>query len=83
MLAARPPVAAAAAGPIDAGDAAWAALVDADRVTIGSNGWAFGSDVTSARTGLLLGNPHFPWVGTTRFWQMHLTIPGKLDVMGA
>ncbi len=83
VLAARPPVAAAAAGPIDAGDAAWAALVDADRVTIGSNGWAFGSDVTSAHTGLLLGNPHFPWVGAARFWQMHLTIPGKLDVMGA
>jgi acyl-homoserine-lactone acylase len=32
---------------------------------------------------LLLGNPHFPWAGTNRFWQMHLTIPGQLDVMGA
>jgi acyl-homoserine-lactone acylase len=35
------------------------------------------------RRGLLLGNPHFPWNGTNRFWQMHLTIPGQLDVMGA
>jgi acyl-homoserine-lactone acylase len=32
---------------------------------------------------MLLGNPHFPWVGTSRFYQMHLTIPGQMDVMGA
>jgi acyl-homoserine-lactone acylase len=49
----------------------------------GSNGWAFGRDVTSNGRGLLLGNPHFPWAGVNRFWQMHLTIPGELDVMGA
>jgi acyl-homoserine-lactone acylase len=49
----------------------------------GSNGWAFGREVTANGTGVLLGNPHFPWVGTNRFWQMHLTIPGELDVMGA
>jgi acyl-homoserine-lactone acylase len=83
VVSAHPPVAAAATGLNDAGDAAWSALVDADRRPIGSNGWAFGSEVTSAHTGLLLGNPHFPWVGPARFWQMHLTIPGKLDVMGA
>lgn len=50
---------------------------------IGSNGWAFGKEVTPNGRGLLLGNPHFPWEGVNRFWQMHLTIPGKLDVMGA
>ena len=32
---------------------------------------------------MLLGNPHFPWTGTNRFWQLHQTIPGQLDVMGA
>src|SRR3546814_9207565 len=32
--------------------------------------------------GLLLGNPHYPWHGILRFCQMHLTIPGKMDVMG-
>src|SRR3546814_20361168 len=32
--------------------------------------------------GLLLGNPHYPWHGILRFYQMHLTIPGKMDVMG-
>ena len=50
---------------------------------LGSNAWAFGKDSTANGRGLLLGNPHFPWTGVNRFWQMHLTIPGKLDVMGA
>lgn len=50
---------------------------------MGSNAWAFGGDSTADGRGLLLGNPHFPWQGVNRFWQMHLTIPGQLDVMGA
>lgn len=50
---------------------------------LGSNGWAFGADVTTNGRGVLLGNPHFPWSGVNRFWAMHLTIPGTLDVMGA
>ena len=49
----------------------------------GSNAWAFGRDTTANGRGLLLGNPHFPWVGVNRFWQVHLTVPGLLDVMGA
>ena len=49
---------------------------------LGSNGWAFGRNATPDDRGLLLGNPHFPWTGTNRFWQAHLTIPGQLDVMG-
>ena len=32
---------------------------------------------------MVLGNPHFPWQGGQRFYQSHLTIPGKLDVEGA
>ena len=39
-------------------------------------------DTTANGSGLLLGNPHFPWSGVNRFWQVHLTIPGSLDVMG-
>lgn len=49
---------------------------------LGSNGWAFGADATTNGRGVLLGNPHFPWSGVNRFWNLHLTIPGKLDVMG-
>jgi len=48
----------------------------------GSNGWAFGRNATPDGRGVLLGNPHFPWNGPNRFWQVHLTIPGTLDVMG-
>lgn len=50
---------------------------------LGSNGWAFGGDKTANGRGLVVGNPHFPWKGPNRFRRLHLTIPGKLDVMGA
>ncbi|MNE78873.1 Acyl-homoserine lactone acylase PvdQ precursor [compost metagenome] len=49
----------------------------------GSNAVAVGSDSSFNGRGMLLANPHFPWVGGMRFYLMHLTIPGKLDVMGA
>jgi acyl-homoserine-lactone acylase len=48
-----------------------------------SNGLAVGKDLSSSGRGLLLGNPHFPWTSTDRFYQAHLTIPGRYDVMGA
>jgi acyl-homoserine-lactone acylase len=31
---------------------------------------------------VLLANPHYPWDGVNRFWEKHLTIPGKLNVYG-
>jgi len=49
----------------------------------GSNAVAFGKDLTDNGHGMLLGNSHFPWKGSLRFYQLHLTIPGKMDVMGA
>src|SRR5439155_14539039 len=50
----------------------------------GSNAVAVGSAGTlDKRHGLLLGNPHFPWVGPERFYQAELTIPKKLRVEGA
>jgi acyl-homoserine-lactone acylase len=48
----------------------------------GSNGWALGRDATRDRTGILLANPHWPWVGHARYYQVQLTIPGELDVAG-
>ncbi len=57
----------------------WAEL----RSQMGSNGVALGKDASENGRGLLLGNPHFPWQGALRFYQLHLTIPGKLDAMGA
>lgn len=49
----------------------------------GSNALAVGAQRSANGGGLLLANPHFPWVGGLRFYQMQLTIPGQLDVMGA
>ena len=87
MLAAQPPAPKAAAGDTPAPVMADAVqslreigLVDSP---LGSNAWAFGKDATGTSSGLLLGNPHFPWAGVNRFWQMHLTVPGRMDVMGA
>ena len=49
----------------------------------GSNGWALGRDATRAHDGMLLANPHWPWGGHARYYQVQLTIPGVLDVTGA
>jgi acyl-homoserine-lactone acylase len=49
---------------------------------MGSNGWALGSKATENGKGSLLANPHYPWFGTSRFWEKHLTIPGELNVYG-
>jgi acyl-homoserine-lactone acylase len=49
----------------------------------GSNAVALGRQRTPNGRGMLLANPHFPWSGGLRFYQMHLSIPGKLDVMGS
>lgn len=49
---------------------------------LGSNAYGIGSSATQDGHGLLYGNPHFPWSGSERFYQSHLTIPGKADVTG-
>jgi acyl-homoserine-lactone acylase len=49
---------------------------------LGSNGWALGRERTSGGGGMLVANPHFPWEGALRFYESHLTLPGRLDVYG-
>ncbi|WP_241564106.1 penicillin acylase family protein [Nonomuraea polychroma] len=49
----------------------------------GSNGWALGREATRGGSAMLLANPHYPWTGSNRFYQVHLTIPGQLNVSGA
>lgn len=49
---------------------------------LGSNAWAFGREATANGRGLLFGNPHWSWGNINQFYQAHLTIPGRLDVMG-
>jgi len=59
----------------------WAAT---EELGIGSNGWALGKDKTTTGKGMVVANPHFPWVGELKFWQLHVTAtkPGY-DVAGA
>ena len=71
---------ATAAPPTPGSGPAHAELPDASAAL--SNGWAIGKDRSETGRGALLANPHYPWVGTNRFWEKHLTIPGQLDVYG-
>jgi acyl-homoserine-lactone acylase len=48
-----------------------------------SNGWALGRDATVGHDGMVLANPHVPWVGNARLYQVQFTIPGVLNVSGA
>lgn len=83
LVGAAPPQATASVQP---GAKAFAmAAANQQRFTLdrGSNAVAVGRDRSFNGRGMLLANPHFPWVGGMRFYQMHLTIPGQLDVMGA
>jgi acyl-homoserine-lactone acylase len=49
---------------------------------LGSNAVAVGRDASRARTGMLLANPHFPWSGINRIYQVQMTIPGVMNVTG-
>jgi acyl-homoserine-lactone acylase len=83
MLAAAPPTGPAAAMPVPVEDPS-AAIARAQAAGAnGSNAYGLGRDATVPGTGMVLGNPHFPWQGHDRFYQLHLTIPGELDVIGA
>lgn len=82
---------AAAQPPAETATATAAAPVPADAVEraqagldlgVGSNGIAIGAEGTANGRGVLLTNPHFPWNGRLRFWQLHLTVPGRMDASG-
>jgi acyl-homoserine-lactone acylase len=50
----------------------------------GSNAIAIGSaGASDHQHGILLGNPHIPWQGALRLYQVQLTIPGTMNVEGA
>ena len=56
---------------------------DASLQGMGSNGWAIGSELSASRSGMVVGQPHFPWHGEARLWECPITIPGELDAYGA
>ncbi|MCC2972637.1 penicillin acylase family protein [Massilia sp. IC2-476] len=64
------------------GRALLAQVDKAKRTGLGSNALAVGKDLSSSGRGLLFGNPHYPWTTTDRFYQAHLTVPGRYDAMG-
>lgn len=57
-------------------------LSELERHDMGSNAWALAGARTENGRGLLLANPHYPWYGSARFWEKHLTIPGVYDAYG-
>ncbi len=48
----------------------------------GSNGWAIGRDRAAGDGGMLLSNTHFPALGEKQWHELHVTVPGLLDVYG-
>lgn len=49
---------------------------------MGSNGWAIGSEHSGAEGGMLLSNTHYPWFGNRVWFEMHLTLPGEVNLYG-
>lgn len=81
--AAPPGAAASGAAPARAGGVKRPADGSQNGRDLGSNAWALGREATREGHGMMLANPHLPWVGGHRFYQVQLTIPGVLDVSGA
>jgi acyl-homoserine-lactone acylase len=87
IASAEPPAEAATAADDDdtgndAIDESALAALSPDATTLASNAWAAGPDRTADGTTMLVGNPHFPWQGMLRMYEVHLTVPGELDVYG-
>jgi acyl-homoserine-lactone acylase len=49
----------------------------------GSNMWAVGRGRSASGHGLLLANPHVNWTGSQTFQEVHLRVPGRIDISGA
>jgi acyl-homoserine-lactone acylase len=61
-----------------------ASVMERPPTTIGSNAWAYGADATRTGSAIVVGNPHTFWRDNwLNMHQLHLTIPGKIDVAGA
>lgn len=52
-------------------------------IGLGSNAWGIGSDLSENGKGALLANPHFPYTGHRRLYQVQMTVPGYLNTNGA
>lgn len=81
---ARPPQATTTAATVEVSKSAMRNLssLGLPAVPLASNAWAFGRDKVEGGGSLLLGNPHFPWVTSNRFYQAKMTVPGIYEVAG-
>lgn len=52
-------------------------------IGLGSNAWGVGRDLSEQGRGALLANPHFPYTGHRRLYQVQMTVPGYLNTNGA
>jgi acyl-homoserine-lactone acylase len=50
--------------------------------TPGSNMWAIGKERSANGHGLLLANPHLPWGGSWTFHEVHIHVPGVINIAG-
>jgi acyl-homoserine-lactone acylase len=82
IASAEPPADIDDSGEVDEVDESALAPLSPDAATLASNAWAAGPDRTANGTTMLVGNPHFPWQGMLRMYEVHLTVPGELDVYG-
>ena len=48
-----------------------------------SNMIALGKEATDNGRGMLFANPHWRWHEPERFFEAHLTVPGRMDIYGA
>ena len=67
----------------DAGEAPVPITVELDPAgdEAGSNALALAGSRTTTGRPILLGNPHLDW--SSRYWEAHLTVPGRLDFYGS
>ena len=49
---------------------------------IGSNAYAVGEEASQTGSGILFGNPHFPWQGSLRFYAFKLSLGDEYNIMG-
>jgi acyl-homoserine-lactone acylase len=53
------------------------------RAGTGSNVWVIGRTRSASGHGMLMANPHVKWDGSTLFHEVHLTVPGVINISGA
>lgn len=59
------------------------ARTDFTDIGLASNAWGVGSALSENGRGVLLGNPHFPYTGTRRFYESQVTVPDYINFHGA